>query len=235
MNSADIYKPAFVKALFDEMTASYGVVNLISSFGFCHFWRRACIQNISWRKGMVVHDWMTGMGELWPHILRRIGPDGRLVALDISTAMCDRARAKHAERVTVIERDIFENDFSDASADVVVSSFGIKTFSDDQKARLAKEIARVLKPGGDCSLIEISVPPTTILRTPFMFYVKRIIPAIGRLMLGNPENYRMLGVYTERFGDCAIMYECLKREGLDVKQLSHFAGCATSVFCRKPV
>jgi demethylmenaquinone methyltransferase/2-methoxy-6-polyprenyl-1,4-benzoquinol methylase len=38
-----------------------------------------------------------------------------------------------------------------------------------------------------------------------MFYLKHIIPGIGRLLLGNPENYRMLGVYTEKFGNCGTI------------------------------
>jgi demethylmenaquinone methyltransferase/2-methoxy-6-polyprenyl-1,4-benzoquinol methylase len=234
MNDPEIYSPAYVKALFDEMTATYGLVNVVSSFGFCHFWRKACIRHIPWRKRMVVYDWMTGMGELWEHVLPRIGPDGRLVALDISTAMCDRARARKMDAVEILEIDVLENGFSDASADCVLSSFGIKTFSDTQKARLAKEIHRVLKPGGVFSLIEISVPASAILRVPYMFYVKRVIPALGRLFLGNPENYRMLGVYTERFGNCDIMAAALKNAGLEVSVSRHFAGCATSVFGRKP-
>jgi demethylmenaquinone methyltransferase/2-methoxy-6-polyprenyl-1,4-benzoquinol methylase len=235
MDNAEIYHPSYVKALFDEMTASYGAVNILSSLGFCHFWRRACVLNVSWKQGMVVHDWMTGMGELWPHILQRIGPKGHLIALDISTAMCERARAKHTERVEVIECDVFENNFPNASADCIVSTFGIKTFSDEQKARLAGEMLRVLKPGGAFSLIEISVPEQAVLRTPYMFYVKHCIPLIGRLMLGNPENYRMLGVYTERFKNCDVMSECLKSQGMDIRRLRHFGGCATSVFGRKPL
>lgn len=229
----EIYSPAYVKALFDEMTATYGLVNVVSSFGFCHFWRKACIRHIPWRNNMVVYDWMTGMGELWEHVLPRIGPEGRLVALDISTAMCERARARKVNAVEILEIDVFDNGFAAESADCVLSSFGIKTFSDEQKARLAKEIQRVLKPGGVFSLIEISVPTSAILRVPFMFYVKRVIPALGQLFLGNPENYRMLGVYTERFGNCATMAALLKDAGLEVSVARHFAGCATSVFGRK--
>jgi ubiquinone/menaquinone biosynthesis C-methylase UbiE len=56
-----------------------------------------------------------------------------------------------------------------------------------------------------------------------------VIPWIGRLFLGNPSNYRMLGVYTQEFGSCKHFAECLREQGMQVTETSHFFGCATGV------
>ena len=40
--------------------------------------------------------------------------------------------------------------------------------------------------------MEVSVPPSAVLRKLYMFYVRRVIPLIGLLLLGKPENYRLL-------------------------------------------
>lgn len=40
----DIYGPEFIRNLFDEMAKTYGIVNLITSFGFSMWWRKRCIR-----------------------------------------------------------------------------------------------------------------------------------------------------------------------------------------------
>jgi len=47
-----------------------------------------------------------------------------------------------------------------------------------------------------------------------MTYIKYFISVTAKLLLGDPNNYRMLGVYTEGFGDCATMKRLLPRTGL---------------------
>lgn len=84
-------------------------------------------------------------------------------------------------------------------ADVIVSSFDLKTFDHEQQRLLAHKVAQLLTAGGSYSFIEIPVPPFLPLRSVYMFYLKRLIPLIGRMLLGNPDCYRMLGVYTEAF------------------------------------
>jgi hypothetical protein len=90
----EIYHGDFVRRLFDEMSATYSLVNYISSFGFSSRWRRQGLARLDLRPGMVVCDLMSGMGELWPAIARRIGPSGRIVAVDFSHEMCRRSQRR---------------------------------------------------------------------------------------------------------------------------------------------
>ena len=237
MKSADIYNPAFVKGLFSEMSATYGLTNLISSFGFCYMWRVQCVNQVMFKDGTTVYDLMSGMGECWQHINRKATTVSRLVALDFCPEMCRRAKLNAGNitnfGVEILEEDVLDNTIEDESADCIISTFGLKTFSDEQKGRLALEIKRILKPQGMFSLLEISVPPSRLIRTLYMFYLKYVIPLIGMMFLGNPDNYRMLGVYTERFKDCSGMAELLKGAGLEVEYKSYFLGCASSLRGRK--
>ncbi len=230
----NIYDPAFVADLFNEMSKSYGVTNYISSLGFCQRWRRQCIDLACIKSGMVVYDLMSGMGECWGFINRDLQDRGKLVALDFSHAMCEKASERKQHflnlEVEVLLEDLLQNSIPTGSADRVVSCFGLKTFSDEQKVKVAQEIARVLKPGGRFALLEISVPKAKLLRIPFMLYLHYGIPIIGRVMLGNPENYRFLGRYTERFKDCSLMCEILRKHELEASEQSLFFGCATAVY-----
>ena len=238
VQTENIYDPGFVRRLFDEMSATYGITNYISSFGFCQRWRQQCVALASIRPGMTVYDLMSGMGECWHLINRFLRDDGQILALDFSPEMCRRAAARKRRlgdlAVEVMEEDFLANSLPSAAADRVVSAFGLKTFSDPQMAVAAAEIARILKPGGVFSLVEISVPPATLLRLPYLFYLRRIIPLIGRLFLGNPDNYRLLGVYTEAFRNTSEMGRHLAAAGLEVEHRSFFFGCATGLRGRQP-
>ena len=232
----DPYDGDFVRDVFERMAATYGITNLISSFGFCRRWRRQCVAGAEIDSGMVVFDLMSGMGECWHMIGRRLGGSGRIVAVDFSDEMCRRAEgnARHAGvAVEVLREDVLKNSIPDAAADCVVSSFGLKTFSEVQMRDLAQQIARILRPGGSYSLLEISMPDARLLRGPYGFYLRRIIPQIGRLLLGDPSCYRMLSVYTRAFRNCGVMAELLAQAGLTVNLRRHFFGCATSVVGRR--
>jgi demethylmenaquinone methyltransferase/2-methoxy-6-polyprenyl-1,4-benzoquinol methylase len=219
------------------MSGSYEVVNHITSFGFSRRWRQQCVEQIRLANGMRAYDLMTGMGEGWVYIVKGVGPTGKIVAMDISPNMLKHAqtqREKLAEYdIEIVEGNVLENGFADNSADCVISLFGVKTLSDEQKAQFAREIKRILKPEGQYSLIEVSVPQNGLLRMLYMFYLKYGIPLIGKLVLGNPENYRMLGIYTEAFGNCHGLRGILSTAGLNAQYVEYFFGCASGVWGRK--
>lgn len=98
MNPPDLYNPRYVQSLFDEMSQTYGLVNYISSFGFCKRWREQCVAQVALQPGMTVYDLMTGMGECWLPIRRQLHGQGQIAGLDFSPEMCRRARA-HIVRV----------------------------------------------------------------------------------------------------------------------------------------
>ena len=228
----DIYDSRYVRGLFNEMAQTYGVVNLISSFGFAARWRHHCLAQTRLPPGASVVDLMTGMGELCGPLARRVGPNGTILAIDLSPAMCAQARTKTRGLpcpVHVLEGDALAGLPPAGCADIVVSSFGLKTFSMDQQRLLVAEIGRLLRPGGRVSLLEISVPPLALLRWPYLFYIERVIPWIGALFLGNPHNYRMLGVYTRAFGNCRAIAAEFRQAGFDVQEKTYFFGCATGI------
>jgi len=229
----DLYDPAYVRSLFDEMSGSYERVNTITSFGFSRRWRRQAVELLAPRPGATVLDAMTGMGEGWRHLLRRIGPEGRIVAIDLSPGMLDGARRERDRHrgaaIELREGDALATGLDDGSVDAVLCLFGVKTLSPDQQAAFAREIARVLRPAGRYALVEVSVPPARLLRVPYLFYLTWVIPVLGRVLLGNPENYRMLGRYTERFGDARPLAARFRASGLTAAEVSLFHGCASGL------
>ena len=217
------------------MASTYGHVNLISSFGFTARWRHQAVAGLPLESAECVVDLMSGMGELWRSLFLRSCLILRALWVLISRRRWLAGRTGNgAFPGGNPVQDVLLLDSLPASADIVVSSFGLKTFNREQQRRLARIVAVLLKPGGKLSFVEISVPPWLPLRAIFMLYLKWLIPLIGRLLLGNPDCYRMLGVYTQAFHNATHFAECLQQAGLDAVSVSYFFGCATGVRGSKP-
>ncbi|OWW23137.1 16S rRNA (cytosine(1402)-N(4))-methyltransferase [Zobellia sp. OII3] len=233
----EIYEPKFVEKLFDKMSSSYSKMNYITSFGFSERWRRQCVEEIEIEKGKIVVDLMTGMGECWKHILKKSDNNSKLIGLDFSTEMINRAEKNKGKfeksKIEILKENVFENSIANETADFVISGFGLKTFNDEQLGKLANEINRILKPNGKFSLIDVSVPNSKLLKPFYMFYLKNIIPILGKLFLGSPETYRMLGVYTEEFGNSKNVHRIFNKQEFEVEYVEYFYGCASGIKGRK--
>lgn len=232
----DIYSANFVKNLFNEMSNSYERMNYITSFGFSERWRKQCMTKVEISPKMVVYDLMTGMGEMWSYILKDLVNEGKLIAVDFSEGMLKNADNKkeifNDKNIIILEKDVLLDSF-DIKADCLISTFGLKTFSEEQLNLFAKKINEILKTGGTFSFIEVSKPNNKLLSFFYFFYLKKIIPILGKLFLGNPENYRMLGIYTEKFANCRRAERIFRNNGFTVNYAEYFFGCASGIYGKK--
>ncbi|GAB3998505.1 demethylmenaquinone methyltransferase [Spirosoma daeguense] len=236
-----IYDPAFVQDLFNEMSLTYERMNTITSFGFSNRWRRQCVHELDIQPGNVVVDLMTGMGETWNYICQRIGPKGTLIGVDFSDGMLRYANQKRQRNrfatytIAIEKQNVLAGTLPAQSADHVVVSFGLKTFNAEQINLLAKEIYRILKPGGQFSCIEVSLPNPILLRIAYLFYLRRVIPILGTLFLGNPETYQMLGIYCTMFKNAANVQSLFQEAGLKCHSTTYFFGCASGLVGHRPL
>ena len=179
---------------------------------------------------------MCGRGECWTFVLDQIG-EGNLVAIDLSPGMLEGARRRLRQypgrSIEVIEENALATGLADASVDRILIAFGLRPWRGSREP-LSAELFRVLRPGGLVSAIEMSEPRGWLLRPVFMWYLRKVVPILGRMLLGNPANYRMLGIYTERFQGCAPIIPAMQRVGFDAEIASYFHGCATGIIARKP-
>ncbi len=97
--------------------------------------------------GARVLDLGTGTGVLVPHLLRAIGKDGIVVALDVSWGMLRVARGKgFPAAVLLLRGDAQCLAVGSSSFDAVLCNAALPHFPDRQGA--LREMARVLRPGG---------------------------------------------------------------------------------------
>jgi ubiquinone/menaquinone biosynthesis methyltransferase len=235
---SNIYDTTFQQALFDEMQDTYEVVSTLCSFGFNRRWRRQLVQRLNLDPGMWMCDLMAGSGETWAYLLPQVGANGQLFAVDFSTSMVAQAetrkrRLRHPA-IHILKENALDNSLDANTMDAVLCVYGTKTLADDDMERFVGEVKRLLKPGGVFGLVEVSVPRWLPLRLLYLFYLRSVVPFVGKLFLGNPDNYRMLSRYTERFDNCSRLAASFARAGFDVQYHSFFWGCATAITGVKP-
>jgi len=226
-----IYNPEYVKGLFNRMSNSYERMNYITSFGFSIRWRTQFLEPFqSTTDKIEIIDLLTGMGETWGAVKNKF-PNAKLSALDFSTEMLKNAKKKSEQHfdsnVLLLQQDILKSDLPSNYYDIVICAFGLKTFDSEQLQVLATETNRILKAGGQFSFIEVSKPTNKILKQLYGFYLGQVVPVLGKLLLGNPMEYKMLWRYTDNFDNAKRAEEIFNSQGLTTKSNSYFYGCST--------
>ncbi len=109
--------------------------------------------------GQVVLDVGCGAGIDSILAAHRVGPTGRVLALDFLPEMLERtaaaAREAGLENVETVEGEMEAIPLADASVDVVISN-GVLNLS-PRKARALAELRRVLRPGGELCVADLTV------------------------------------------------------------------------------
>jgi ubiquinone/menaquinone biosynthesis C-methylase UbiE len=102
-----------------------------------------------------VLDLGCGTGSLTLALLHRLGPAGRVLAVDSSLPMIDVARAKMGDsRVRWLKADAQALPLSSGSVDRVICFSAWPHF--DRPAAVADELARVLAPGGSVHVLHVA-------------------------------------------------------------------------------
>jgi demethylmenaquinone methyltransferase / 2-methoxy-6-polyprenyl-1,4-benzoquinol methylase len=205
-----------VRRMFDRIAPVYDAMNRVMTAGLDRRWRRATVRETV-RPGDGVLDACCGTGDL--ALAARAAGAGRVVGVDFSERMLERARRKGPE-LEWVRADVLALPFEDASFDVAVVGFGVRNVEDLEAA--VRELRRVLRPGGRLGILEITTPRGP-LRPFYRLWFDRIVPLLGRVLPGGAA-YTYLPASVRRFPGPEQLAELLGACGFEAVRFRRFAG-----------
>lgn len=174
--------------MFDRIARRYDLLNTVLSGGIDTRWRNRAAAETGLRRGGSALDIACGSGKL-TRALRRIAGDGPVVGLDFSARMLGVA-ALVPEGLALVRGDALRLPFPDHSFDATTMAFGLRNLADP--VRGLSEMTRVLKPSGRAVVLEFVRPRRGLAGRVYRTYLKRVLPAVGGLISGEPRAYRYL-------------------------------------------
>ena len=175
-------KTVRVRAMFDAIAPRYDLVNRFISLGMDQHWRQRTVRALALAPGSLVLDLACGTGALGA-IARRHGY--RVVGADMSEGML----AGRVGQFPAAQADAASLPFATGAFDGVLCAYALRNFT-DLEASFA-EAARVVRPGGRISILEVATPPNPLVRAGHRLWFRHVVPAIGAA-LSDPGAYRYL-------------------------------------------
>jgi len=180
-----------VRRLFTAIAPRYDFLNHLLSLNVDRAWRRAAVARLGWeaRPDGVYLDLCAGTLDLAATLARAPGFRGRVVGADFVVPMLAGGRGK-APRTAPVAADALELPFPDGRFDGAMVGFGVRNLADLDHG--LREARRVLRPGSRFVVLEFTTPRFAPLRALYLFYFRRVLPAIGRAVSKHREAYTYL-------------------------------------------
>ena len=209
----DAEKAASVRAMFDLIAPRYDRLNRWLSLGLDQYWRRKTIRTSAVCADDTVVDIGCGTGDL-SELAAATG--AQVVGVDFARNMLVGATQRRIKAVFV-HADANALPLLFASVSVVLSGFALRNFVSIPRA--LQEAARVLKPGGRLTLLEVDTPDNTCLKWGHDFYFQRIVPILGGL-ISDRKSYTYLPRSVVYLPEEAELLEMISAAGFErvVKQ-----------------
>ena len=186
-----------IQAMFGRIAPRYDRMNRLMTFGHDQAWRRLVVQQAQISNTSHVLDIASGTGDIAFEIRHQF-PQATIVAADFALPMMQVGKNRESgELVHWSAADALHLPFRDSTFNAVVSGFLFRNVLDIEHA-LAEQF-RILQPKGHIVSLDTSPPPNNFLRPLTNFYLRRVIPTVGRLITGDSDAYRYLPESTLAF------------------------------------
>lgn len=204
--------PDRIAGMFDAIAPRYDLLNHLLSAGIDKRWRRRAIASLALSGRETLIDVCTGTADV---ALEATGA-ARVVGVDFAGAMLTLGLRKvHAasqdRRIALIRGDAMRLPARDRSTDAATVAFGIRNVQRPDVA--CAEMARVLRSGGRLAILEFGVPRIPGVSAIYLWYFRRVLPLIGRMISGHTGAYSYLPASVGTFPPPAEFMTILRQAG----------------------
>ena len=200
---------SFVENVFSTVFERYDVMNDLMSFGMHRIWKQRLLNIMRPSNDQSLIDVGCGTGDICELFSKHTSNETKILAVDPNINMIKKCR-KRLGHLKNLELKICNGEklkVKDNSFDFYTISFGLRNTADIEKT--ISEAYRVLRKGGRFFCLEFSKIDNENLDFIYKQY-SRIIPSIGKYVVGDSKPYEYLIKSIENFVNQEELLEVLK-------------------------
>lgn len=194
---------------FDRIAPNYQKMNTYMSGGLDRYWRKRLLESIQIQPEESILDVACGTCDILS-MLKKHFPQNPVVGLDLSFGMLKEAHLKDPKRLLVRANGV-ETPFDDQSFQCITIAFGFRNMPSLQG--FLEEALRLLKPGGQLRILELTRPENPIMDWGNTLYQKTVLPALSSLFGRDKEAYDYLAASIAAFPPQKEIQKMMEKAG----------------------
>ena len=221
-------KKGLVQNVFDKVYSQYDLMNDFMSLGIHRIWKKNLLNMMNPHDNHNLIDVACGTGDVAKLFLNFVNKSSKITCVDPNKGMLKKGqeKLKDFKNLKWINASAENLPVKDDSFDFYTISFGLRNTKNLNLA--LKEAYRVLKPGGRYLCLEFSKIQNSSLNFLYKNYSK-IIPSIGKIVVGESEPYDYLVKSIEEFASQEELLDLLKKNNFKECSYRNLSGGIVSI------
>ena len=221
-------KKGLVQNVFDQVYDQYDLMNDFISLGIHRLWKKNLLNMMNPSPNQKLIDVACGTGDIAKLFLNNVNKHSKITCVDPNKGMIRKGKEKlkRYDNLNWIVSPAEKLPLPDNSYDLYTISFGLRNTRNLNKT--LSEAYRVLKPGGRYLCLEFSKIQNSNLNFIYKNYSK-LIPAIGKLIVGKSEPYEYLIKSIENFLNQEELVELMKKNNFKKCTYRNLSGGIVSI------
>ncbi|RVU70913.1 MULTISPECIES: bifunctional demethylmenaquinone methyltransferase/2-methoxy-6-polyprenyl-1,4-benzoquinol methylase UbiE [Lactobacillus] len=201
-----------VNALFSRVAPKYDVMNNFVSLGVQNIWRQRFIHQLKLTPQSTCLDLCCGTADSTIALAKRVK---LAVGLDFNADMLKLAQKKIKQKnlqpkIRLVQGDAMKPPFAPNTFDCITICFGLRNVPDAGKTLQAAY--RLLKPGGQMAILEMSQPTQPLIKKAWRGYFK-LFPYFAKLTKAHVGDYQYLSKTSQAFLTAEQLKKLLESSG----------------------
>ena len=216
-------KEGLVENIFNKVYDKYDLMNDFMSFGIHRIWKKNLMNWMNPSDGKKLIDVACGTGDIAKLFLDFTSSDENIYCLDPNEGMVKQGKdkLKKYKSINWIIGSAEKIPFKENSFDYYTISFGLRNTKNLNQS--ISEAYRVLKPGGRYLCLEFSKIQNSNLEFIYKYYSK-IIPHIGKLVIGEKEPYEYLTKSIDEFANQDEIIDLMRQNKFENSSYRNLSG-----------
>ena len=221
-------KKGLVENVFNQVYNKYDLMNDVMSLGVHRLWKKSMLNMMNPSSNQKLIDVACGTGDIARLFLNHVNKSSPITCVDPNKGMIKKGKEKlnRFKNLNWVIAPAEKLPIKNSLFDFYTISFGLRNTKSLDKT--LAEAYRVLKPGGRYLCLEFSKIKNSNLNFIYTNYSK-LIPSIGKLIVGEKEPYEYLIKSIENFVNQDELIDLMKKKGFKKCSYRNLSGGIVSL------